>query len=261
MISFAVTAYQEMRPERQHGRNIIECIAAANVHPCIDEIVVVDDASDDFNGLQTALSGLVKVRLYRNAENLGVFGNKLEAVARATGDWVITCDSDNRMNREYLDKIVDVAKDRAHWYCPSFAKPRFDYRPWIGVHDRESIKNVLSDGGLANCLINTGNQTVHRDAFLRVFGKYRGCRADLLMPNWLALDDAQRRTLESRIVFDANDSLIYNMLWLNSGGAMNVVAGLEYDHYYTSGDESHYNRAPKAKHQLNDILLKELRYG
>ena len=260
MLSFAITAYNEMSESRSHGHRIWNCIQAAQDHDAIDEIVVVDDGSEDFLGLYDLLRNEPKVQLFRNPTNRGVFGNKLEAIARATGEWVITCDSDNQMDQAYLDLVVgaDREGDPCTWYCPSFAKTHFDYRGLIGQYKLADIAQMLNQP-MAGCCLNTGNQTVHRESFMKVFGKYRGIRADLMMPNWLNLIEGVRVEYYWRWVFDANDSFIFNMEWLTAGNTINVMAGLEYDHAYFSGPESNYARAPKEKSQLNEVLTKELR--
>ena len=113
--SFAITAYNEMSPQRGSGAKILRCLKAAQNHPGIDEIVVVDDCSEDCDGLEHLLRGQAKVSLFRNPHNYGVFGNKLEAIARATGDWVITCDSDNSMDSTFIDKVLSLATDQSVW--------------------------------------------------------------------------------------------------------------------------------------------------
>ncbi len=258
MLSFVVTAYNEMSEARSQGRRILDCIRPAQQHDTIGEIVVVDDTSVDFAGLRDLLSDEPKVQLFRNDTNRGVFGNKLEAIARATNEWVITCDSDNQMDRAFLDRVMDADSDPDTWYCPSFAKTHFDYRKLIGEYTLANIGQML-DQPMAGCCLNTGNQTVHRDSFMAVFGKYRGQRADLMMPNWLNLSRSERQRHYWRLVFDANDSFIFNMEWLTAGNTMHVMAGLEYDHAYFSGPESNYARAPKEKSQLNEALTTDLR--
>lgn len=258
MISFAVTAFNEMSPGRLGGGRILACVAPAQAHPGVDEIVVVDDGSDDFPQLQQLLQGYAKVHLHRNMPNRGVFGNKIEAVARSRGDWVITCDSDNVMDKDFLDRVIHHDRNPYVWYCPSFARPNFDYRHLVGSYDRVNIGPMI-ERPLAACAINTGNQTVHRETFMQVFEPYRGNRADLILPNWLRLSDEERPKHYWRLVFDANDSCILNMLWLQAGNALTILKGLEYDHYYAAGPEGNYTRSPIEKEKLGLILLDELR--
>jgi glycosyltransferase involved in cell wall biosynthesis len=218
----------------------------------------VDDGSEDFDTLRAHLNAEEKVRLFHNAQNRGVFGNKLEAIAQCRHSWVINCDSDNYMGLPYLDLAASLAKDPRTWYCPSFAKPEFDYRELVGRWHLANIEELL-EKPLAECALNTGNQIVHRKSFMKVFGGYRGRRFDLLQPNYLELPTSERTTHRHRLVYDAKDSLIFNMEWLFAGGTLEIVPGLEYDHYYTSGPESNYARAPEEKDKLNDILIATLR--
>lgn len=260
MLSFAVTAYEEMSDVRQHGARLLRAISAAQAHESIDEVVIVDDGSSDGDQLEAFLNGQPKVRFYRNDENRGVFGNKLEAIARSTGDWVITCDSDNTMDRTFLDQVlalISTEQDPDVWYLPSFAKPNFDYRSMQGAYDL-AVSEALLRMPLGECLMNTGNQTVHREAFMEVFGQFRGQRFDLMLPNYLGLVLPEREQKHWRLVWDACDSFIFNMEWLLDYGYLRVVEGLEYDHYYTSGPESNYARAPVEKEQLNKKLVAAL---
>ncbi|KKL95894.1 hypothetical protein LCGC14_1850040, partial [marine sediment metagenome] len=176
----------------------------------------------------------------------------------ATNDWVITCDSDNVMGADFIDWIVrTLNKTPSTWYCPSFAKPDFDYRPMAGDYDLASIGQIL-DQPMAQCACNTGNQTVHQGSFMEVFGSYRDKRADLMMPNRLNIPEAERSTRHWRLVFDALDSFIFNLTWLEAGGRLCIGEGLEYQHYRTSEAESNYARSPAEKNKLGEILFKEL---
>lgn len=257
-LSFTVTCYEEMTDLRKQGQRLLRSISAARQHPGIDEIVVVDDASDNFDRLKDLLNGMPEVRLYRNETNRGVFGNKLESVARSTGEWVIMSDSDNFRGKAFIDKILVTDKNPQTWYCPTFARPRFDYRGLVGEYDLASISRILHIP-MFNCLINTGNQTVHRDEYMKVFGKYRNKRADLMMPNWLGIAQREREKHHWRLVFDALDSFLFNMEWLTAGNRLHIMPGLEYDHFCDDSAVSNYNRAPKEKDELGPILMKELR--
>ena len=257
-LSFAVTAYQEMTPVRRGGNRLLEAIAAAQQHDSVAEIVIVDDGSDDFDELEAFLNGQPKVHLYHQPENQGVFGNKLEAVARATCDWVVTCDSDNRMSAEFIDTINRIDKQPECWYCPSFPRPDFDYRHLVGDHDLAAFAG-MSHLPRLDCLGNTGNQTVHRESFMEVFGQYRGQRADLMMPNWLDLGPEQRPMKKWRLVFDALDSFIFNLQWLLAGNRLYVMPGLENEHKRTAGAVSNYARSPDEKEDLSRKLMEVLR--
>lgn len=254
-VSFAITAYEETT---RGGPTILDSMAAAVNHPSINEIVVVDDSSNDFYSLSTLLADVPKVKLFRNKENLGVFGNKLAAVANSNGDWVINSDSDNVLDENFIDLVLNRYLDPMTWYCPAFAKPEFDYRPFIGRYDISNVSELIKAGGMAACLLNTGNQTVNRAEYMKVFGGYLYQRVDLMMPNFLGLNNAQRKERYWRDVFNACDSIVFNSEWMKNGGTMEVVEGLEYEHFWTGGPDSNYNRAGPEKGRLNDAIIADL---
>lgn len=254
-VSFAVTAYKETS---RGGPSILQCVAAAVDHPQINEIVVVDDASPDFVKLQKMVADVPKLKLFKNDKNLGVFGNKLSAVAHTTGDWVINSDSDNILDEKAISKVLSTGLDPMTWYCPSFARPVFDYRSLVGRYDAANITKLVNAGGMADCLMNTGNQTVHRESYMSVFGQYLDERADLLLPNYLNVPEVKRKSHHWREVFNACDSLIFNSIWISNGGALDVVEGFEYEHYWTNGSDSNYNRAPTEKGLLSETLMQAL---
>ncbi len=253
MYSLAVTAFQEMSKGRRYGGGILKTIAPAQEHPAISEIIIIDDASEDFDDLAVILQDQPKVLLYHNETNRGVFGNKLEAIAQATNDWVITCDSDNVMDAAYLNRITQEKLSPDTWYCASFAKPKFDYRQLVGKYNLASLSKVQRHK-IFRCFFNTGNQTVHRSSFMQVFEKYRNQRADLILPNYLSLQRTERDTHYWRLVFDALDSFVFNHQWILTGNNLNIMSGLEYDHHYTTGDEGNYIRSPEEKNRLGQIL-------
>ncbi len=259
-LSFAVTAYNEMTENRAHGKRILGCLHAAQEHTAIDEIVVVDDGSDDYPRLLVAITGahITKARVSRNVVNRGVFGNKLESVARCKNDWVIMCDSDNTKDKAHIDKVLSLPLVPDTWYCPSFARPDFDYRHLVGEYDLAGFQRII-DQPMFECACNTGNQVVHRKRYMEVFGTYRSERADLMMPNWLDIPEAERSTIHWRLVFDALDSFIFNMEWLSAGGRLAIAEGLEYDHFCDGSTTSNYNRAPEEKTALAAKLLQELK--
>jgi glycosyltransferase involved in cell wall biosynthesis len=264
MFSFAVTAYEEMRAVRLSGQRLANSIDAALAHDAIDEVVIVDDGSSDFGRLENLIDAIdnPKIHLYHNERNLGVFGNKLEAKARCTNEWVITCDSDNAMDSVFIDDVIaqDLRPDT--WYCPTFARPDFDYRMLAGTHDLKGMCSLSAQHKIFGCAINTGNQTVHREGFMEVFGRFRGCpRFDLMLPNYLGLPEAERQKELWHTAYGANDSCLYNLLWLQMGNFLRFVPGLEYDHYRATGMESNYNRGPSEKLRLTDHLLGIFRRG
>lgn len=257
MITLAVTAYQEA--SRGHGLWIQECVAFALQHPEVGHVTVVDDCSDDFPELRNILGGAVrtgKVTLMHNRRNLGVFGNKLESVYQSPSDWVQLCDSDNIMGPDYYDCLVAYKWTPDIWLCPSFARPRFDYRHLCGTWRLGDAPRLL-DQPMIQCCLNTGNQFVHRSTFLEVFGKYRGHDFQTMQPNYLNAPDVD--SLFWRKVYDAKDSVFLNKEWLLAGKCLEIAEGLEYEHRISG--QSSYDRAPEENELLWAHYERELRQG
>lgn len=256
-ISLCVTAYRET--ERGNCQWIRECVAPAVDAAIVREIVVVNDGTPDFQELAAALRGTPKVRLLNNAERLHVFGNKLESVWQATSDWCLMCDSDNIMGGDYYARLAELAPWNPQlWYCASFAKPNFDYRSMCGTWDVKGAVKLPTIGpnGIFWCLANTGNQFVHRGAFLEIFGKYRERRFDLMQPDYIGNGD---RTSEERFTaYGANDSFFMFKEWLLSGRAVCCVPALEYSHRVETGNLSNYNRGPQLKERIPACYFLEL---
>ncbi len=253
-VTLAVTAYQEST--RGNYGWIQECLAPAAEHPMVREIVVVNDGTPDFEDLDKALTCVSKLTLHQNATRLHVFGNKLESVYRATSEWVLLCDSDNHMAIEYYDTLAGMAPwNSSTWYCASFAKPAFDYRALCGEWNLADIRRMVSIKGFW-CFANTGNQFVHRERFLDVFGHLRGKRFDLEQPDYFGAAD---RTDEKWfLTYGAQDSFFLTKEWLLHGGVIRCVKDLEYDHRLGGGDLSNYNRAPLEKSGLGPVYYLEM---
>jgi len=264
MLSFAVTAYNEMTEPQQFGQRLLNCIAAARDHPAVNEIVIVNDGPAGVGEIADMLKDIPKVKFFGNEVRQGVFTNKIEAVAWATDDWVINCDSDNVMDADYIDRVISLPLDPMTWYCPSFAKPQFDYRRLVGRYDLQTIASGnFFDALIAACAINTGNQVVNRAGYMKVFSRFRGIRRfDLLLPNYLVLTEGERQSEDMHLAYGACDSILLNIEWLLNGGTLEFCGGLEYEHaVHVDKSGSNYDRAPVEKEHLAAILRRHLAEG
>lgn len=221
MISVAVTAYRESR--RGQGEWIRQCVKMAGEAEEVAEVVVVDDYSDDWEFLQATLQDLPKVALSRNPRNLGVFRNKLESIRRCRCDWVQICDSDDLMEPGRFAKLAALPRDENTVYCNSFGRPEFDYRELCGRHTASDYVELRRFNALCR-QINTGNHFVPRREFLRRIERQDPWRPQI-MPAATTRENAYWQQ-----VHDGADSAFYNTRWLLSGGVMEIVAGLEYEH-------------------------------
>jgi glycosyltransferase involved in cell wall biosynthesis len=256
--TFAVTAYQETSARRAHGQLIRRCLSAAQEHPRIAEIVVVDDCSDDTPQLEAILAEFSKVKLFRNPRRRRVFGNKLEAVFRSRGEWVINCDSDNYMDAAYIDLAIERAKCPGNWYCPTFARPHFDYRDLVGTYDICDIKEIAEHRAFS-CFINTGNNIVNRKEFRYYFESYRGRALKDFMPDFLGIDG----TGLTDACWDGNDSRILNLIWLRrASGLLTAVRGLEYEHTVSDQPGNYVECAGDPRcGQIGELIDKRFTWG
>lgn len=210
----------------------------------ISEVVIVDDCSEIkvFAELQKRVTLLEneKVKLFRNEENLDCYANKKRSVLLAQNEWVIVFDSDNILNKGYLDALWQAGMTEAgtpSWdartaYLPEFAKPHFDYREFSGeTMTRENVRKFMR--GSFDCLINTMNYFVNRAEFLRV---------------WDGSIDPKNA-----------DSAFMNYNWLKAGNALHVVPGLQYEHRLHK--DSHYKQAKNRNGELFDTLKKKMQHG
>ena len=173
----------------------------------IGEILISDDCSnpDLFNDIFKRCESLSsKIRVVRNPINLGCYANKCKAVSEAKFEYVIIFDSDNIIDKSYIDLIYSVEWNPKTILAPDFAFPVFDYREFAGyTFNKTNVSKYAYKRGF-DCLINTMNYFVHRDSFVQI---------------WQPKSD----------IYGA-DSIYMNYLWLLSGNEIHCLTGLEYFH-------------------------------
>lgn len=186
----------------------------------ISEIVISDDCSDleifnQIKGIVGVLNSLHnnKIKLYRNASNRDCYENKMIAISLASNDWCIIFDSDNTMDKSYLDRLYEIKEwDDKTAYMPSFAKPLFSYVAYEGVTlSKENIAHYIDKPMVSTCC-NCMNYFINKNEYLKVWQK-----------------DITPYTA---------DSLLQNYNWFKAGNKMLIVANLHYSHLVHDG--SHY---------------------
>lgn len=223
MISLCITTYNRYDM-------LLESFEKVMGDPRISDIVIVDDASKP--EIQNLLIGTLRsgqyadrVRLIINEENLGMSRNKAKAVEQAHNEWCIILDSDNVIDSSYLDAIPFGKMREDFIYCPSFAKPQFDYRQFAGmVINQDTAPKVVSKS-MGECLFNTCNYVVNRQKYLQVF--------------------------EHNEAMKGTDTIWFNYLWLKQGGSFFVLREMEYFHRVHVGsgflEECDYNMKKAAE--------------
>lgn len=203
MISLCITTYNRYEM-------LMESFAQVLNDDRISEIVIVDDCSDIeyYDKIAAATVDMCKVRLHRNPENLGMSLNKRRAVELAKQEWVILFDSDNVIGPDYLEAIPDDLKP-SFIYCPSFARPQFDYRHFAGFYIDRDNASIFLRKHMAEPVLNTCNYLVNRAEYMKVY--------------------------EHNPEMKGTDTIWFNYLWLRAGNSFYVVPGLEYFHRVHDG--------------------------
>lgn len=224
MISICITTY---------NRDSMTVDSFSQVHddPRISEVVIVDDHSnvEIFNLLAQKLEPYSKARLFRNAVNLDCYRNKREAVSKASNEWVILLDSDNVIDKSYLDHLPKFP-EKNFVYQPEYAKPHFNFKNFSGMTiTKHNVGHNMADSSFQT-MLNAMNYFVNRDEYLHVWDE--------------SIDPV------------TSDSLYQNYNWLKFGNCIYVCPELQYGHTIHNG--SHYrlnvNRTPRGFHE--DIINK-----
>jgi len=229
MLSLAVTTYNRYEMTEQSFAQVIN-------DPRIDDIVILDDASTDgsYEQLKKDFDNHPKVKVIRQAQNRGMSLNKRDAIALSKNDWVIILDSDNVIGSDYLDALesqwqFDLQLNKNCIYCPSFAKPQFDYRKFQG-HKFGAARPIPIKNDSFNCLMNTCNYVVNRNEYLRIY--------------------------EHDSEMKGTDTVWFNYLWLKAGNSFYVVPGMEYFHrvHDASGFLQDANYNMKKSEEVRNLI-------
>ena len=209
MFTIAITTYNRLDL-------VIDSFSSVLDNELIDEIVIVDDCSEDtlFNNLKNKLDELKsdKIKLYRNESNLKPLMNKLEAVKHSKNEWVILLDSDNKLNDNYIDTIKNIGKDKNTLYIPEkllhfngdVISDFSNYKDY--EYSIDNIKLFLDKPEITTAL-NVGNFLVNRDTYINLF---------------------LRETIEYDL--QTNDAFYFSYLWIKSNNRIKIVGGLNYFH-------------------------------
>lgn len=203
----------------------------------VSEIVIVDDASniDLYEKIREKSFKLSKINLYRNANNRDCYTNKYTAMSFCTNDFVVLLDSDNIIDMSYIDKIFEHEWQEKRILAPTFAMPQFDYRKFSGlIIDRKNVHEYM-DKPMFSTALNTCNYFVNTNQYLK---------------SW----DGEVNPVTA-------DSIFMAYQWLNRGGEIHFVDGLEYFHRVHPGSHYQNNVSRTPTGFLEDIenKLKQMR--
>lgn len=242
-ISLCLTTFNRVEETLRSFQNILD-------DDRVSEIVIVDDCSNSeiYERLEWAIQALngellhktiegkttPQIRLKRNDKNVGVYKNKIRSVELATNSWCIVFDSDNIIDKNYVDKLYQYfIWDNNCIYSPDFAMPEFDYTQFAGkIVSKENVAD-FTKFKMFDCWINTMNYFVNKNVFLR---------AD-----------------QDEVIPDAADSMYINYLLLKKGISIFTVPEMRYIH--TVHQESNYVKKSYGDRHLLTETLKAFRNG
>lgn len=226
-------------PSYNRSRMTIESFIDIYDDERIDEIVIVDDASDleVYAELQNLIHGFdgKKIKLFRNKTNRDCYVNKATAISYTNNTRSILLDSDNRLDKQYLDRIFSYQWDDNTIYTPDFAYPNFDFRPYSNLLITKENVHEHVEKPMFETMLNAANYFVNKDEYIKVW-------------------DEETDPVTS-------DSIYLVSRWLAAGNKIQVVSGLQYFHRVHSG--SHYqnerHRTPDGFHESILATLKSMR--
>lgn len=208
----------------------------------IDEIILSDDVSDlaIYEKVQKFVSGISKIKLYRNEENQDCYRNKMTSLTYAKNQYCILLDSDNKIGQDYIDKIYEIENwDNHVAYLPCWAMPHFDYRKYEGrTITKENATASMNDPTFTT-MLNTANFFVNKDFYIK---------------SW-----------DGSVNPHTADSIFMNYQLLKNGGKLYVVPGLTYLHRvddHSDEESGHYQKNCHKTgnfHSETEQKLKELR--
>lgn len=165
-------------PNYNRSELVIESFTHVINDDRINEIIILDDFSDIiiYNDLKSKIQNInnSKIKLYRNENNLGAFLNKKKSVTLSSNDWIILLDSDNIINTNYIDTIIDK-NDTKTIYCPSHAicdSSTLNYKSYISILSKKDYKNIITNGkSIWMSIFNTGNYFFYKNIYLECIDK------------------------------------------------------------------------------------------
>jgi len=201
----------------------------------VGEIVIVDDCSDEkiYDQVFTKSIDFGKIQLFRNRENNDCYKNKCISLMKSENDWCILFDSDNILDKSYLDYIYDIEQwDEKTIYTPFFARPYFDFRKFGGLLiTKENVAEWI-DEPMFETMLNAANFFVNSHEYIKVF-------------------DKNTNPVTS-------DSIYMMLRWLEAGNKIQVVEELKYFHRVHDG--SHYkNNVGRTPNGFHESILNKLR--
>ncbi len=131
------------------------------------ELIIVDDGSKD-KTVEIAMHYAIndnRVKIFQNPQNLGDYANRNKAASYATGEWIMSVDSDDKINVDGIDKVL---KCMALYPNANFGMTYFRDNKMVEFDPKTSIrKHLLEAPFLA---VGPGGTIVRRSFFKKIHG-------------------------------------------------------------------------------------------
>lgn len=131
------------------------------------ELIVVDDGSKDktLEIAQDFASKDNRVKVYQNLQNLGDYANRNKAASYATGEWIMSVDSDDKIN---ADGIENVLRCMAEFPNADFGMTYFRDNKMVEFDPETAVrKHLLEAPFLA---VGPGGTIIRRSFFEKING-------------------------------------------------------------------------------------------
>jgi glycosyltransferase involved in cell wall biosynthesis len=202
----------------------------------VDEIVIQDDCSDDYEKLKQYES--LNIKVFRNQQNLSPLLNRIELLKNCKNDWVLLMDSDNtiKFKSECGLDWVNVVKgfnlnNKSVIYSPGFKT----HPGYVNIMEKDMDlnffkKHIDDPGYYLKMLGNTGNYLVPRDKYLEVSSQ-----------------------IDNKYCHYIGEVLYFNYLWLKNGNTIQCKDDFEYNHVIRQ-DGYTITNFNKSQNILQEIL-------
>ena len=228
-ISLAFTTYKS----EQYIRNQLDKDFFSQSDGWINEIVIRDDCSDDYDKLKKFESDNIKI--FKNDSNIGPLLSRPKLVENCKNDWILLMDSDNYLNRQCFDVLKNIELKDDTIYCPCFAMPRFNFPMVTGKTLTLSDIKPLFPALEVQIFLNTGNYLIPKKQYLEI-----------------------SKQIDTSYAHFTVDVIYFNYLWLSSGRKLSCVKGFEYDHTLR-GDSYYMTHSGRSGKKLEEVNEKYLR--
>uniref|UniRef100_A0A6C0JNP8 Glycosyltransferase 2-like domain-containing protein n=1 Tax=viral metagenome TaxID=1070528 RepID=A0A6C0JNP8_9ZZZZ len=227
-------------PYYNNSDYILEAINSSISDDRVNEIIICDDKSNDIDNLENILNKINnnKIKIFKNKTNLGCYHNKIETISKCTNEWAILLDSDNIINKDFIDTLFNIPEwDNNTIYHPCWAKTfpsdpstHLDYRCFTNKTINKLFYLENFENNNFQCLINNCNYFLPVNNFINCMNKYNNY---------------------SREYMDVLDSAVLFTNWLCNEKCFVVVDNLIYNHRLHP--KSNFMLSPSHKYR-NDVL-------